>query len=84
MRQAITIFSLFGSFVIFALTVNLFETVVMLLLFGVLPDRSEPISANVMLSVYVASGTLVFGYIVQRNLSRLRTYLRMVFPKVTA
>lgn len=84
MRQAITILCLVGSFVIFSLTINLLEVVVMLLLFGILPDRNEPIPANVMLAVYAASGAFVLGYIAQRNLTRLMLYIRSVLPKVTA
>lgn len=52
MRQVVTTLSLVGSFVIFALTIDLFGQVVMFALFGFVPGRSEPLSADQMIGIY--------------------------------
>lgn len=65
MRQVIITFSLLGSFIIFASTVQLFDVVVMFLLFGIVPGHHEPISARIMLIGYAAAAVGTMGYILR-------------------
>ena len=76
MRQLIIASSLIGSFLIFSMVVNLFDTLVMFLLFGILPGRSEPVSANNMLAIYTAATFVVAGYAFRSNLTSIGTSLR--------
>jgi len=62
MRQLIIAFSLTGSFALFALVTNLFDTAVMFLLFGILPGQTEPLSANQMLAIYATASVFVSLY----------------------
>ena len=52
MRNIITYLSLSGSALIFCLVTDLFDTMLMFLLFGVVPGRAEPVSAELMLVSY--------------------------------
>lgn len=81
MRQATTILSLLGSFIIFALTVNLFETSVMFVLFGILPDGSQRLSANQMLTIYLAATVLVLGNAFRSSTAGAISALRSHRPK---
>lgn len=62
MRQAIVAVSLLGSLTIFALSVHLFDTLVMFLLFGILPGQERQLSANQMLTIYFAATAIVTLY----------------------
>lgn len=62
MRQVIVSLSLIGSFMVLALTIDLFDSLVMFLLFGILPGRVDPLSANQMLGIYATASVLVGGY----------------------
>ena len=76
MRQLIIASSLIGSFLIFSMVVNLLVTLVMFLLFGILPGRPEPVSANNMLAIYTAATIVVAGYAFRSNISSLSSSLR--------
>lgn len=52
MRRAITMINLIGSFIVFGLTIGLFDTLVMFLLFGLIPGRDVALSATQMLTFY--------------------------------
>ena len=71
MKRGITYTSLFGSAIIFCLATNFIETLFMFLLFGFIPGKSEPFSAQEMLAFYVC----VLGFLVivsmQKRLSEL-------------
>lgn len=66
MRQVIIVLSLTGSFMVLATVINLFDTLIMFLLFGILPDRTTPLSANQMLMIY-GSATLVVAVYASRG-----------------
>lgn len=76
MRQLIIAFSLIGSFVVYAAVVDLFDTLVMFLLFGILPGRSEPISANHMLSIYTFASIAVLVYAFRVRLATFGELIR--------
>ena len=62
MRQVVVWSSLIGSAFVLALTVELFDNMVMFLLFGILPGRVEPLSADQMLLIYGVATASVFLY----------------------
>lgn len=62
MRRMLIIASLAGSLIVFALSVNLFDTLFMFIFFGVVPFKSEPIPADEMLLVYIVAGAFVLAY----------------------
>ena len=68
MRQAIIWLNLTGSFIVFALTIQLFDVVVMFLLFGIIPGRIEPLSADQMLAIYGAAAAVVCLYSLRSTL----------------
>ena len=76
MRQVIIGLSLLVSFVIFALTVQLFDVLVMFLLFGILPGQARPLSANQMLAIYGGATVLVAGYALRGHIASLSARLR--------
>ncbi len=59
MKRSITYASLFGSVIIFCLATNFIETLFMFLLFGFIPGRSEPFSAQEMLAFYTSVLALI-------------------------
>lgn len=69
MRQIIITTSLIGSLAIFALTIDLFEHVVMFALFGFIPGRSEPLSANQMLAIYSFATLCATSYQLRAHLA---------------
>lgn len=71
MRQAIIWLNVIGMFIMFALTIDLFDALVMFLLFGILPGREEPLSANQMLSIYAAATLFVCGYAMRSTVQSL-------------
>lgn len=80
MRQIIIGLNLLGSFVIFAMTINLFETTVMFLLFGILPSSVQPVDATHMLIVYVWSGIAVLWYVLHPLVRGIYTAVRKRLP----
>jgi hypothetical protein len=62
MRQATIVLSLAGSFMLYALTVNLFDTIFMFVLFGILPSRTEPLSADQMLAINGTATMIVLAF----------------------
>lgn len=79
MRQLLTFLNLFGSFIVLALTIDLFDTMFMFLLFGVLPNRSEPLSANQMLMIYGAASVIVAGFAVRSSAVLLLSSLKFIY-----
>ncbi len=68
MRQLLTFLNLTGSFIVLALTIDLFDTMFMFLLFGILPNRSESLSANQMLIIYGTASAIVAGFALRSSL----------------
>ncbi|GEM_PF-1560627 len=62
MRRSLIATSLAGSFIIFSLTIDLFDAIFMFVFFGVIPFTTEPIPAMQMLLVYMAAGLFVLSY----------------------
>ncbi len=79
MRQLLTYLNIFGSFIVLALTIDLFDTMFMFLLFGVLPNRSEPLSANQMLMIYGAASVIVAGFAVRSSVVLLLSSLKFIY-----
>ena len=71
MRESVIITSLIGSFVIFSLSVDLFSTLFMFVLFGILPGQSQPLSASSMLSVYSFAAGTVSLYVLRGGITAL-------------
>jgi hypothetical protein len=71
MRQAVICMSLIGSFIVFALTIDLLNSIFMFLLFGILPGREEPLSANHMLAIYALATVFVFAYATRTTVQSL-------------
>lgn len=76
MRQTAIATSLLGSFVLFALTINLFDTLVMFLLFGILPGQDTPVSANQMLAIYAGATVIVVTYALRGSVVLILKALR--------
>jgi hypothetical protein len=68
MRQVVVWLSLTGSALVFALTIDLFDVMVMFLLFGILPGRIEPLSADQMLAIYGVATASVCLYSLRSTL----------------
>lgn len=81
MRRFIIIASLAGSFLIFALTIDLFDAIFMFVFFGVLPFKATPIPATEMLAIYSLAGVAVVAYALRNRLSAL---VRSMHRKTTA
>ena len=80
MRQLIIALNLLGSFILLALTIDLFDTLFMFALFGILPGQAEPLSANQMLTIYAAASIFVFIYALRAQIIgffRLFRYIRV-------
>jgi hypothetical protein len=71
MRQVVVWMSLAGSAFILALTINLFDGLFMFLLFGILPGRVEPLSADQMLAIYGMATASVCVYALRSTLQSL-------------
>ena len=76
MRQTLIIASLVGSTVIFALVIDLFDTLFMFLLFGILPGQGQRLSANEMLTIYGGAAAAVLIYGLRARLSALVGFVR--------
>lgn len=63
MRQVLISASLTGSFVVYALTINLFDSLLMFLLFGILPDGTEQLTPNQMLMMYLMIALGITSYV---------------------
>lgn len=71
MKAAITYACLLGSLVIFCLAVNIFETLVMFLLFGVVPGQTTPLAAQDMLAFYFSICGIILVVSLQKRLGVL-------------
>lgn len=71
MRQILICLNLTGCFVVYALSIDLFENAVLFLLFGILPGREQPVPATEMLAVYAGAALLVLGYAMKTTLKSL-------------
>lgn len=76
MRNIITYLSLSGSLAIFGMVTDLPDTVLMFLLFGIVPGRTEPVSAELMLLSYVT----LLAVIASRHFSKHVT-IQQILPK---
>ncbi len=77
MRQGVIIASLIGSFLVFALTIDLFDTLFMFVLFGIIPGRVEPLSANQMLLIYAVASLGTIAYALR---GRITLLVRLLAP----
>ncbi|MDQ5932017.1 MAG: hypothetical protein QG649_102 [Patescibacteria group bacterium] len=75
MNKVVTILSIFGSFIIYALTVDLFEQLFMFVLFGFIPGRAEPLTANQMLFIYGFATIVVTTYSLYVPIKRFLVYV---------
>ena len=71
MRQLIISLNLIGSFAVFAVVTDLFEQMLMFILFGFVPGLAEPLTANQMLGIYGLATAGVTAYALRRQLSRI-------------
>lgn len=62
MRESLIITSLIGSFIVFCMSIDLFNAVVMFVLFGILPGQTNPLPAASMLAIYSAGAVLIAIY----------------------
>lgn len=81
MRQLTVAVSLTGSFIIYALVVNLFDALFMFLLFGVLPGRTEQLSANHMLTIYCGATLLIVTYALRGRFVVAAKYVSLNLPR---
>lgn len=84
MRQAIITFNLIGSFVIYALSIDLFDNLIMFLLFGIVPGKNEQLSANQMLLLYTIAAVAVTVYYARPSLANLLKSARPLKRQVRA
>jgi hypothetical protein len=77
MRQAIIIFCHLGSLTVLAASTDLFEHFVMFVLFGFLPGREQPLSANQMLAIYGFATVAVFAFTTLTPALRLLRRVRL-------
>lgn len=80
MRQLVTITSLLGWFIIFASVTDLFEALLMFLLFGVLPGRHNQLSANQMLGIYVLATAFIAAYALRGRVAPLVRHVSLTRP----
>lgn len=69
MRNSLIFLSLFGSFIIFSMTINLFEVALLFVLFGIVPNSDIVISANRMLVLFGATTLFIGLYVAHTQLS---------------
>lgn len=84
MRQAIITLCLFGSFIVFALTVNLFDTLVMFILFGILPNDTTRVSPDQMLLIHGGSALVITLYALRRSVRTGAKLVVRAFARKTA
>lgn len=77
MRQTVIVISLLGSLMLFAMTINLFDTLVMFLLFGILPGQDTPVSANQMLTIYSGATVVVVAYALRGSVALILRAIRL-------
>jgi ABC-type glycerol-3-phosphate transport system permease component len=80
MRRFIITSSLIGSLIIFLLTLNVPDSLVMFILFGMIPGTSTVVSAGQMQSLWLVSAFLVVGisigpWLYKRISDKLPTHL---------
>ena len=71
MRQFVIYGSLFGSLTILMLTINLFDTLLMFIFFGIVPNSTQQLSANQMLTVHGSIALLLAAYAFRRKITSL-------------
>ena len=81
MRQMVIGLSLLGSLLIFALTVDLFDTIVLFLLFGILPGRTAPLSPDQMLTIYAVISVFVIALSLKDTVVPTLSSLRSNLPR---
>jgi hypothetical protein len=69
MRESLIISSIVGSFIIFCLSIDFFDALIMFVLFGVLPGQVSPLSASSMLVIYTSAATVVGMYALRGSVS---------------
>lgn len=76
MRRVIIGSCLIGQLIIFCLTANLFESLTMFLLFGVVPWQQTALSPQIMLGFYYVAASAVITLGFRRHFNQLLTSLR--------
>lgn len=85
MRRTVIQGCLIGWLVIFGISINLFETVILFLLFGIVPWETAPLSAQFMLTFYTLVAGVVVGISTNRQLLknyRIRSHLQTTTHQV--
>ncbi len=77
MRRAVIYSCLIGWLVIFCLTINLFESVTMFLLFGVVPWSQAALSAQSMLVFYYTIALAIVVISLRKQLKDFVTNVRL-------
>jgi hypothetical protein len=70
MQRSIVITSLAGSLAIYLQTINFFESFAMLLLFGIVPWRNDPLNPRLMLVFYLLSAIVLLAISLRKKLNR--------------
>lgn len=71
MRQFVIYASLCGSLTILMLTVNLFDTLLMFIFFGIVPNSDQQLSANQMLTVHGGIAGLLTAFVLRKKIASL-------------
>ncbi len=77
MRRAVIYSCLIGWLVIFCLTINLFESVTMFLLFGVVPWSQAALSAQSMLVFYYTTALAIVVITLRKQLKDFVSNVRL-------
>lgn len=68
MRQAVIYVSLCGSLILYMLTINLFESMLLFVLFGLMPGSEQQLSAAQMLTIHGVIGSALASYVARRHI----------------
>ena len=77
MRTSIIIASLIGSFLVFSASTDLFNSLFMLVLFGVVPGSNVPLPADQMLTIYALCASVIVAYCLRGGAHNLIRLLRI-------
>lgn len=84
MRRAIIYSCLLGQLVIFCLVTNMFESITMFMLFGVVPWQTSPLSPQSMLLFYCFAASTVITLSARKQFTQLFAGSRTTPPQVQA
>jgi hypothetical protein len=75
MNRALIIASLSGSFLVYGAVINLYDTLLMFMFFGILPGGINRVSADQMFLMYEIIGLALSAYLIIRS-------VRFIVPRV--